>query len=71
MPSEAIVERLIRLDNSVKKFKQELFQISWYLRGGVSTLDLLHYYSHDDRLAMYEVIKGNVELTKDTHLPLL
>jgi uncharacterized membrane-anchored protein YitT (DUF2179 family) len=41
------------------------------MRGGVTILELLHYYSHDDREAMYTVIKENLEMTKDTQMPLL
>lgn len=41
------------------------------MRGGVTLQDLLHIYSYDDRLAMYEVIKENVELTKTAQMPLL
>lgn len=41
------------------------------MRGGVSVIELLHYYSHDDRNAMYEIIKENLEMTKDTQMPLV
>jgi hypothetical protein len=41
------------------------------MRGGVTINDLLHVYSADDREAMYTVIKENVEVTKESGLPLL
>jgi len=62
---------LVRLDEEVKKFKEELFRISWYMRGGVTVNDLLDRYSFDDREAMYLVIKENFEATSETGLPLL
>jgi hypothetical protein len=62
---------LIRLDNEIKEFKQELFKISWYMRGGVTVSQLLDQYSYEDRGMIYNVIKDNVEATKETRMPLL
>jgi hypothetical protein len=41
------------------------------MRGGVTVNDLLHIYSFDDREAMYEIVKGNFELTKNSGMPLI
>lgn len=41
------------------------------MRGGVSVQDLLHIYSHDDRESFYAVIKENIELTKESRMPLI
>lgn len=41
------------------------------MRGGVSVNDLLLVYSYDDREAIYAVIKENLEMTKNSQLPLL
>jgi hypothetical protein len=71
LDNESIVEYLVRLDTQIKKFKEELFRLSWYMRGGVSVNDLLDRYSHDDRQAMYEVVKENIELTKNSQMPLI
>lgn len=68
---EEIQERLVRLDNDIADFKRELSKISWYMRGGVTLQELLHVYSYDDRVAMYAVIKENLEMTKQSHLPLI
>jgi hypothetical protein len=62
---------LVRLDNEVKDFKKELFRIVWYMRGGVNINDLFHTYSFEDREAMYEIVKDNIETTKVTQMPLL
>ena len=66
-----IHEKLIGLDEETKNFKQELFRISWYMRGGVTVNDLLHVYSFEDREAAYAIIKENMEATKTTQMPLL
>lgn len=62
---------LVRLDEETKKFKEELFRISWYMRGGVTVNELLHIYSFEDREAIYTVIKENIEATSTTNLPLI
>jgi hypothetical protein len=41
------------------------------MRGGVTLDQLLHQYSYDDRSSMYEVVKENVEISKETNMPLL
>jgi len=41
------------------------------MRGGVTVNDLLQIYGHEDRMAMYNIIKENIDLTKESGLPLL
>jgi hypothetical protein len=41
------------------------------MRGGVRLQELLHFYSYEDREGMYEVVKENIDLTKDTQMPLM
>jgi len=55
----------------VRDIKDEVFRISWYMRGGVSSYELFHVYSRDDRIIMNEIVKDNIELTKKSGLPIL
>ena len=71
MNNSEIEEYLVRLDNEVLQFKQELFRISWHMRGGVNVNDLFHRYSNDDIELLQNIIKEHVELTKETKMPLL
>lgn len=41
------------------------------MRGGVTLEELLHCYSYDDRSAMYDIIRENIEITRETKMPLL
>jgi hypothetical protein len=41
------------------------------MRGGVSSQDLFHIYSFEDRQIINNIIKENIELTKKSGLPLL
>jgi hypothetical protein len=68
---EEIREKARRLDNQTKGIKEDIYKIAWYMRGGVSSSDLLWKYSVEDRELMSKVIKTNIENTKNTKLPLL
>ncbi len=41
------------------------------MRGGVSSHDLLHKYSYEDRQIMNEIIKENIEATKSSRIALV
>jgi hypothetical protein len=41
------------------------------MRGGVSSHELFHVYSTEDRTIMNSIIKDNIENTKNTKLPLM
>ena len=71
MSNEEIEEYLARLDDEVLLFKQRLFKLSWYMRGGVSSHDLFHTYTFDDFNILDNIVKENIETTKKVNLPLL
>jgi hypothetical protein len=71
MTNSEIEEYLVRLDEEVLQFKEQLFRISWYMRGGVNITDLFHTYSQDDLDILNRIIKENIELTKESRMPLL
>ena len=71
MTDSEIEEYLVGLDDEISKFKEDLFRISWYMRGGVTVNDLLHIYSFEDRDMIYEIINDNIKTTQDTRMPLL
>jgi hypothetical protein len=41
------------------------------MRGGVTVSELLHLFSHDDRQVYYDIIRENIETTKETGMPLI
>lgn len=71
MSRDDIWSYLVRLGNEVKQFKQELYRICWYMRGGIQIHDLLYHLGSEDREIMYDIIKDNIELTKVSRMPLL
>lgn len=55
----------------MRDIKDEIFRISWYMRGGVTSYELFHCFSRDDRVVINEIIKDNIDLTKKSGMPLL
>ena len=71
MSNSDIEQYIKRLDDNTKAIKDEVFRISWYMRGGVSSHDLLHVYSIEDRKIMGEIIKENIETTKQSRIAII
>jgi len=69
MSNSDIAKFINNLESSVKVIKDEIFKISWYMRGGVTSQELLHIYSYEDRTIMSNIIKDNIETTQKTKLP--
>ena len=41
------------------------------MRGGISSQELFHVYSYEDRKIIFDIIKDNIEATKNAKMPLL
>jgi hypothetical protein len=71
MSNSDIEDYINSIDGEAKQLKDEIFRISWYMRGGVSSHDLMHVYSHEDRTIMNNIIKDNIEATKASKIALI
>jgi hypothetical protein len=69
MSNSDIIKFINNFESSIKVIKDEIFKISWYMRGGVTSQELLHIYSYEDRTIMSNIIKDNIETTQKTKLP--
>jgi hypothetical protein len=59
------------MERETKKIKEEIYRISWAMRGGVTSHDLFHYYSHEDRVIMDSIIEKNVEITRKSGINII
>lgn len=71
LPNSDIEPYLVSFDSSAKSFKENLFRLSWYMRGGVTINDLLYIYSYEDREILSKIVKENIEITEKTQMPLV
>jgi hypothetical protein len=70
--SNSDIEKLIsRFENQIKQIKHEIFRISWYMRGGVSSTDLFYLYSYEDREILANIIDENLKASQEAGLPLI
>jgi hypothetical protein len=56
------------LDKEAKTLREELFRISWYMRGALS-IEEAFMSSYEDREIMSKIINDNLETTKKSGLP--
>jgi hypothetical protein len=59
------------MEAETKQLKDEIFRLSWYMRGGVTSYDLFHVYSYEDRKIINEIVKENIEITKNSRLAII
>lgn len=71
MENSDIEDYVKNLEEITKNIKDEVFRISWYMRGGVTADQLFYQYSHEDRVIMNGIIKDNIEATKKSGMSLL
>jgi hypothetical protein len=63
-----VVKLLGKLEKESKALKHEALKFSWYMRGGLSYDDAM-MLSYEDRKIISDIIKENLETTKDSGLP--
>jgi len=68
MSMEDILKEVDLLEKESKALRKDIIQICWYMRGGV-TLDEAWSLCNEDREAIGELIKENMETTKKSGLP--
>jgi len=56
------------LDGESKALKKELFKMAWFMRGSLS-IDEAFMLDYQDRTIIGEVIKDNLETTKESKMP--
>jgi len=56
------------MDREVEAIKRSLYQMCWYMRGGI-TIEQLYMLEPIDRTIIGNIIKENLETTKDSGLP--
>lgn len=57
-----------KLENESKALKSELFKMAWFMRGAI-TLEQAYMLDISDREIISDLIKGNLETTKESGLP--
>lgn len=56
------------MEDDSKAIKEDLFRLSWYMRGSLSVADAYNLTT-EDREILNKIIEKNLEITKETKLP--
>ena len=65
---DEILKEVTAMESEQRTLKHEIFKICWYMRGSVSITEGF-LLSYEDRRIINDIVKGNLETTKETHLP--
>ena len=71
MSNEEIAAYVDSLDNEVKDFKENLYKLSWYMRGGVTSEQLMLQLTSEDRNILNKIVNDNIENTTNAKMPLI
>jgi hypothetical protein len=67
-PADKIEALIDQLDRECKSLKHEVLKSVWFMRGGVSYDDAM-MLPYEDRKIIADIVKANLETTKETKLP--
>jgi hypothetical protein len=56
------------MESEQKQIKHNLFQLCWYMRGGL-TYEEAFFLSSEERKIISSIVKQNLETTKKTGIP--
>ena len=59
---------LNQMEREANELKRQGLKMSWYMRGGATYDDVMNM-SHTERTMISELIKDNLETTKNSKLP--
>lgn len=68
MTSEEIDQEVAKLDKESKALREELYKLAWFMRGSIS-IEQAFMMDFQDREIVSELIKNNLETTKESGLP--
>ena len=68
LDNQGIHDYIKKLEDDTKALKEEIFRLCWFMRGGV-TLDEAYNIDIADRQIINDIIKSNLETTKESGLP--
>lgn len=70
-PDSELDSLVKKYEQDVKNIKHQIYKISWYMRGGVSANDLFYNSDLDDLEILSDIVKENIETSKQTKMPLI
>lgn len=57
-----------KMENESKALRKDIYKLAWYMRGSLS-IEEAFSLDYSDRVLISEIIKENLETTKESGLP--
>jgi len=70
-PDSDLTELAKDFETEIKGIKHEVYQLCWYMRGGVDSWVLLHDTDLEDFEIMNKIVLSNIENAKTTGMPVI
>jgi hypothetical protein len=68
MTMEEIHREVKKLEDESKALKKELYKLAWFMRGAL-TFEQAFMLGYEDRDIIANIVKENLETTKESQLP--
>ena len=68
LDNDSIAKMVDAMEQETSGIRREILKLCWYMRGGV-TYDEAMQMSQQERSAISDIVKDNLETTKKTNLP--
>jgi hypothetical protein len=71
MPESEIMSLITGYEKECSILKKSFYRLIWSMRGGITSYDLYHVLSIEDRDLMNEIVEENIEISKKNGMPIL
>ena len=66
------IESLVKdFESDVKNIKHQIYKISWYMRGGTTSSELMYNTDIEDLDVLSDIVKENIEASKQSKMNLI
>lgn len=71
MPESDIMMLIEGYEKECHILKKSFYRLIWSMRGGITSNDLFHVLSQEDREIMEEIVNENIEISKKNGMAIL
>jgi len=70
-PDSELEELQNSYEKEIKQIKHQVYQLCWFMRGGVDSESLFYAADVEDLEILHSIVQENIESTKTTGMPLV
>jgi len=66
-----IMKMIESMEADTQDLKYEFYRLIWGMRGGITSQDIYHLLSHEDRKILLQIIEENIDISKKNGISLM